>query len=158
MRGEGVRGKTSTKYEKDRFLDNKRDTRSGGAVVRLGKPGTNSKLSGMVYKIDNQKKCERNILGRELVRRLCCTRGIEGRGAEVGCRTDRSIDFFLGFIRPNILSESFTSRPGSRRYFRSMVEPAALRSLSGSSSISSWRSPASWTAATATCPANSDSH
>ena len=37
------------------FPDTKRDIRSGGAVVRLGKSGTDSKLSGMVRETAKQK-------------------------------------------------------------------------------------------------------
>ena len=43
------------KYEKYGFPDTKRDIRSGGAVVRLGKSGTDSKLSRMVRETAKQK-------------------------------------------------------------------------------------------------------
>lgn len=51
-----------TKYKKDEFPDTERDIRSGGAVVRLGKPGTDSKLSGMAHKTVKQKNWRETYL------------------------------------------------------------------------------------------------
>ena len=48
-------GKARTKHQMDAFADNKRDTYSGGVVVRLGKLGTGLELSGIVYKIGKRK-------------------------------------------------------------------------------------------------------
>ena len=53
--GGGCGGKARTKYEKGRFPDNERDVCPGEVVMELGRSGTNSRLSGMVYKIDKQR-------------------------------------------------------------------------------------------------------
>ena len=50
----GCGGKARTEYEKGGFPDNERSMCPGEVVVKLGKSGTDSRVSGMVHKIDKE--------------------------------------------------------------------------------------------------------